>query len=44
MSKAAQKVGVILPAAGAGNRFGGFKQFQKFDNHTLMEYALQPFL
>ena len=44
MAKAAQKVGAILPAAGAGNRFGGVKQFQKIDGNTLLEHALQPFL
>jgi len=44
MPKAAQIVGVILPAAGAGNRFGGVKQFQKIDGNTLLEHALQPFL
>jgi 2-C-methyl-D-erythritol 4-phosphate cytidylyltransferase len=44
MAKNNFTVGVILPAAGAGTRFGEAKQFRIFDGHTLLEHALIPFL
>ncbi len=35
---------LVMPAAGAGRRFGGAKQFSRLDERTVLEAALQPFL
>ncbi len=35
---------LVMPAAGAGRRFGGAKQFARLDERTVLEAALQPFL
>jgi 2-C-methyl-D-erythritol 4-phosphate cytidylyltransferase len=34
---------LVMPAAGAGRRFGGLKQFAKLNQRTVLELALQPF-
>ena len=34
---------LVMPAAGAGRRFGGAKQFAALDERTVLEVALQPF-
>jgi len=34
---------LVMPAAGAGRRFGGAKQFARLDERTVLEAALQPF-
>ena len=38
------KVGVVLPAAGAGRRFGEAKQFRLLGKRPLLFHALRPFL
>ncbi|NIA18543.1 MAG: 2-C-methyl-D-erythritol 4-phosphate cytidylyltransferase [Simkaniaceae bacterium] len=38
------KVGVILPAAGSGSRFGEKKQFKKLGTQPLLFHTLTPFL
>lgn len=35
---------LVMPAAGAGRRFGGAKQFASLHERTVLELALQPFL
>jgi 2-C-methyl-D-erythritol 4-phosphate cytidylyltransferase len=35
---------LVMPAAGAGRRFGGAKQFAALHDRTVLEVALQPFL
>jgi 2-C-methyl-D-erythritol 4-phosphate cytidylyltransferase len=35
---------VVMPAAGAGRRFGGSKQYALLGDRTVLEIALQPFL
>src|ERR1035441_5056871 len=34
---------LVMPAAGAGRRFGGAKQFASLSQRTVLELALQPF-
>jgi 2-C-methyl-D-erythritol 4-phosphate cytidylyltransferase len=34
---------LVMPAAGAGRRFGGAKQFALMSQRTVLEFALQPF-
>jgi len=34
---------LVMPAAGAGRRFGGVKQFAALNQRTVLEMALQPF-
>lgn len=34
---------LVMPAAGAGRRFGGAKQFASISQRTVLELALQPF-
>ncbi len=34
---------LVMPAAGAGRRFGGAKQFAALNQRTVLELALQPF-
>ncbi|HEY6453356.1 MAG TPA: 2-C-methyl-D-erythritol 4-phosphate cytidylyltransferase [Steroidobacteraceae bacterium] len=34
---------LVMPAAGAGRRFGGAKQFASLGQRTVLELALQPF-
>jgi 2-C-methyl-D-erythritol 4-phosphate cytidylyltransferase len=34
---------LVMPAAGAGRRFGGVKQFASLNQRTVLELALQPF-
>jgi 2-C-methyl-D-erythritol 4-phosphate cytidylyltransferase len=34
---------LVMPAAGAGRRFGGVKQFASLNQRTVLEVALQPF-
>src|SRR5579863_2520233 len=34
---------LVMPAAGAGRRFGGAKQFAALEQRTVLEVALQPF-
>ena len=38
------QVSVIIPAAGAGSRFGEEKQFKLLAGRPLLFYSLQPFL
>jgi 2-C-methyl-D-erythritol 4-phosphate cytidylyltransferase len=35
---------LVMPAAGAGRRFGGPKQFAALHDRTVLEMALQPFI
>ena len=35
---------IVMPAAGAGRRFGGSKQYALLGDRTVLETALQPFL
>jgi 2-C-methyl-D-erythritol 4-phosphate cytidylyltransferase len=35
---------LVMPAAGAGRRFGGAKQFAALQERTVLEVALQPFI
>jgi len=35
---------LVMPAAGAGRRFGGAKQFAALHERTVLELALQPFI
>ena len=35
---------LVMPAAGAGRRFGGAKQFAPLNERTVLELALQPFI
>ena len=35
---------LVMPAAGAGRRFGGAKQFAALRERTVLEMALQPFI
>lgn len=35
---------IVMPAAGAGRRFGGSKQYALLGERTVLETALQPFL
>jgi 2-C-methyl-D-erythritol 4-phosphate cytidylyltransferase len=35
---------LVMPAAGAGRRFGGAKQFAALHDRTVLEVALQPFI
>jgi len=35
---------LVMPAAGAGRRFGGAKQFATLSQRTVLEFALQPFV
>jgi len=35
---------LVMPAAGAGRRFGGAKQFASLHERTVLELALQPFI
>jgi len=35
---------LVMPAAGAGARFGGAKQFASLSQRTVLELALQPFV
>jgi 2-C-methyl-D-erythritol 4-phosphate cytidylyltransferase len=35
---------LVMPAAGAGRRFGGPKQFAALQERTVLEMALQPFI
>jgi 2-C-methyl-D-erythritol 4-phosphate cytidylyltransferase len=35
---------LVMPAAGAGRRFGSAKQYARLGAHTVLETALQPFL
>jgi 2-C-methyl-D-erythritol 4-phosphate cytidylyltransferase len=35
---------LVMPAAGAGRRFGGAKQFAALRERTVLEIALQPFI
>jgi len=35
---------LVMPAAGAGRRFGGAKQFATLQERTVLEVALQPFI
>ena len=35
---------IVMPAAGAGRRFGGSKQYAPLGDRTVLETALQPFL
>jgi 2-C-methyl-D-erythritol 4-phosphate cytidylyltransferase len=35
---------LVMPAAGAGRRFGGAKQFAALRERTVLELALQPFI
>jgi 2-C-methyl-D-erythritol 4-phosphate cytidylyltransferase len=35
---------LVMPAAGAGRRFGGPKQFASLHDRTVLEMALQPFI
>ena len=34
----------VMPAAGAGRRFGGAKQYARLGEHTMLEVSLRPFL
>ena len=38
------KVSAIIPAAGAGKRFGGKKQFKLLNGQTLLIHAIKPFI
>jgi 2-C-methyl-D-erythritol 4-phosphate cytidylyltransferase len=35
---------LVMPAAGAGRRFGGVKQYARLGERTVLELSLQPFL
>jgi 2-C-methyl-D-erythritol 4-phosphate cytidylyltransferase len=35
---------LVMPAAGAGRRFGSAKQYARLGRHTVLELSLQPFL
>ena len=35
---------LVMPAAGAGRRFGGPKQYAVLGGRTVLELALQPFI
>ncbi len=35
---------LVMPAAGAGRRFGGAKQFAVLGGRTVLDLALQPFI
>lgn len=35
---------LVMPAAGAGRRFGSAKQYARLGAHTVLETALQPFI
>jgi 2-C-methyl-D-erythritol 4-phosphate cytidylyltransferase len=35
---------LVMPAAGAGRRFGSAKQFAAISARTMLEVALQPFV